>query len=225
MSACKIVILGAGLHAGVVIETLRLQGMESPVGILDDHPAKQGLNLDGIPVIGTLTQLPTLFKEGRVTAAVLGIGNIRLRARTADIYRQAKRIGLQMVSVVHPAAFVSPSAELRGGAFVGPGVIVHAHSTLGENVVVYCGTTIDHDNVIGDHVFFGPGVHTAGEVQIGAGAYLGPGAVIGSGCRVGTGSIVGAGAVVLKDVPPGWLVAGAPARNLKPVAVWEQERD
>ncbi len=32
------------------------------------------------------------------------------------------------------------------------------------------------------------------------------------GVRVGKGSVVAAGAVVLKDVPPGLVVAGVPAR-------------
>jgi acetyltransferase-like isoleucine patch superfamily enzyme len=95
---------------------------------------------------------------------------------------------------------------------------------LGDDVTIYTGSTIDHDNVVGDHVFISPGVHTAGQVHIESGAYIGPGAVIGSQCRIGAGSIVGAGAVVIADVPPGCLVAGVPARTLKSVEEWEQER-
>lgn len=44
------------------------------------------------------------------------------------------------------------------------------------------------------------------------GAYLGAAAVLVPGIEVGRAAIVGAGSVVTKDVPPGAIVAGSPAR-------------
>jgi acetyltransferase-like isoleucine patch superfamily enzyme len=44
------------------------------------------------------------------------------------------------------------------------------------------------------------------------GATLGSGAVVLGGVRIGAGALVGAGAVVTKDVEPGAVVAGVPAR-------------
>lgn len=43
-------------------------------------------------------------------------------------------------------------------------------------------------------------------------ASIGSGAVILSGITIGAESVVGAGAVVTRDVPPGSVVAGSPAR-------------
>jgi acetyltransferase-like isoleucine patch superfamily enzyme len=45
-------------------------------------------------------------------------------------------------------------------------------------------------------------------------AYIGAGAVILPGVEIGSGAVVGAGAVVTKDVPPGAVVAGCPAKIL-----------
>ena len=47
--------------------------------------------------------------------------------------------------------------------------------------------------------------------------FIGARALILKGVRVGRGAVVGAGAVVTKDVPPGQIVAGNPARVLGPV--------
>ncbi len=52
------------------------------------------------------------------------------------------------------------------------------------------------------------------ETVVERGASLGSGAVVLGGVRVGAGAIVGAGAVVTRDVSPGAVVAGSPARVL-----------
>jgi UDP-2-acetamido-3-amino-2,3-dideoxy-glucuronate N-acetyltransferase len=43
-------------------------------------------------------------------------------------------------------------------------------------------------------------------------ASLGSGVIVLGGVRIGAGALVGAGAVVTRDVPPGELVVGVPAR-------------
>ena len=47
------------------------------------------------------------------------------------------------------------------------------------------------------------------------GASIGAGAVIVCGVTIGENAMVGAGAVVTRDVPPGAVVAGNPARDIK----------
>ena len=55
-------------------------------------------------------------------------------------------------------------------------------------------------------------------VVIGDDCFIGHGAIVLMGVTVGNGSIVGAGAVVTKNVPPGSVVAGNPARVVGSVA-------
>jgi maltose O-acetyltransferase len=49
-------------------------------------------------------------------------------------------------------------------------------------------------------------------IAIGANAWLGGGAIVLAGVTVGADAVVGAGAVVTRDVPPGTVVVGSPAR-------------
>ena len=53
--------------------------------------------------------------------------------------------------------------------------------------------------------------------MIGDNVWLGGGAIVLAGVTIGADSVVGAGAVVTRDVPPGVVVVGNPARVLRPV--------
>ena len=53
-------------------------------------------------------------------------------------------------------------------------------------------------------------------VTIGNDVWIGHGAVILPGVSIGTGAVIGANAVVTKDVPPYMIVAGVPAKILRP---------
>jgi len=62
-------------------------------------------------------------------------------------------------------------------------------------------------------------------VTLRRGAYIGAGAIILPGVEIGECAVVGAGAVVTRDVAAGTIVAGVPARLLKPVHTTMQQGD
>lgn len=58
-------------------------------------------------------------------------------------------------------------------------------------------------------------------VVIGDHVWIGARASILKGVTIGDGAVIAAGAVVTKDVPPGTLVAGSPARAIRSDVTWE----
>lgn len=69
-----------------------------------------------------------------------------------------------------------------------------------------------------DRTQAGAGDGTVAPVVLGRGCYLGAGALLLPGVTVGENAVVAAGAVVTRDVPPGTVVGGVPARVLKEAA-------
>ncbi|CAI4029611.1 maltose O-acetyltransferase [Nitrospira tepida] len=59
------------------------------------------------------------------------------------------------------------------------------------------------------------GLEYARPIRIGDDVWIGGGAIILAGVTIGDGSVVGAGSVVVRDVPPGRVVVGNPARVVR----------
>lgn len=73
---------------------------------------------------------------------------------------------------------------------------------------------VGHDAVIGDGCEIAPLTSVGGHVELGRDVRVGQGATFKPFVKVGDGARIGMGAVVTKDVPPGEVWAGCPARPL-----------
>lgn len=212
----KVLGLGAGGHAKVIIEILRLNKSYEIIGLLDTKPELKGKSLLGLPILGSDELLPQLMHDG-ISHFFVGLGSIGDTKARQRLFELATQYGMNPIDVIHPQAVISPSAEFGAGITVMAGAVINASACLGVNVIVNTGSLVEHDCVIGDHVHIATGAQLASTVQIGAGAHIGAGATVRQGITIGKGAIVGAGAVVVKAVPHHIVVAGVPARLLRQV--------
>lgn len=209
----RVVGLGAGGHAKVVIDTLNLLGCYELVGLLDSNRELWNTNVLGIPVLGDDDLLPQLWEQG-VRHAFVGLGGAGNTEPRRRVYCMARECRMTIVDAIHPSAVVASSAKLGNGPTILANAVVNADARLGDNVTINTGAIVEHECIISDHVHIATGARLGGGVYVGSGSHIGLGASVRQDIRIGENAIVGAGAVVVKDVPDGVVVVGVPARIL-----------
>jgi UDP-perosamine 4-acetyltransferase len=197
-------------HAKVVLELCEADPQLTAIGLLDDVPENRRRSVRGLEVLGGIDDLQRLRVQG-AEGVLLGFGAHEGRG---EIAREISRAGLALPMVRHPTAQLAPSARCEPGAQLLCGAIVGADALVGEAAMVNTAAVLDHDVRVEAGAVIGPNATIGGRAKVGVEAFVGAGATILPDRTVGRGATVGAGAVVTRDVVPGAVVAGVPARPL-----------
>lgn len=199
---------GAGREVAWLVEDINLDRPTYEfLGFLDDSATE---TVEGYPILGDVaTWLKNPDRRVHVVCAVgSSFSRFRLVQRLTDV-------GVQFATLIHPSVHYSRWVEF------GPGTIVRANNSLTTNVSVgaHCllstGCTVGHDTRLEDFVSLMPGVNISGDVVCGTGSYFGTGSAVINGVSVGAWTVVGAGGIVTRDLPPGVVAVGVPAKPIK----------
>lgn len=183
----RVIVIGAGGHGRSVAEAILLLGRDEIVGFVDDD-ADANSKVWTYPILGRTDSLYTL--RVLTDAVVVAIGNNAVREKLYALVRDA---GFELLSVIHPAAFVSPTATLGAGCAVMAGAVVGTEAQLGEGVIVNCGATVDHHCRVDAFGHLGVNACMAGGSVLGHRAWMQAGSALGYGVQVEDGAVLAPG--------------------------------
>lgn len=206
----KIIIIGAGGHAKVLIDAL-LSANEHIYALTDNNSKRKGSKVFGIPIIGDDEKI--LSYASNEILLVNGLGSTHSTALRKKLYNKWITKGYEFKTIIHPSATVSLLANIAKASQILANAVVNASASVAENCIINTAAIVEHDCQIDKHVHIAPNATVLGGVNIGAESHIGAGATILQNLAVGERCLVGAGAVVVKSVATGQKVLGVPAKG------------
>jgi maltose O-acetyltransferase len=138
---------------------------------------------------------------------------VRIRINTFVLRRVIAETGKGVRAYGFPNLISPESIRIGDRSTVNYGVVINGRGgvTIGRRVRLSSNVALESEFLQVDRI---PRKHSTKPIVIEDNVWIGSGAIVLAGVTVGRNSVVAAGAVVTKDVPPGCIAAGVPARAL-----------
>lgn len=159
----NLLILGAGQYGRLVKETAEAMECFSRIDFLDDNS----------PIaLGKMQDFEAYAEVYH--CAVVAMGNPQIRKTWLDRLEQA---GFELPVLIHPKAYVSPSAQLGKATVVEPMSVVNSEAVVERGCLVCAGSVINHN------------AHVMPVCQIDCNAVVASNAVVPEGTKVFSGTV------------------------------------
>jgi FlaA1/EpsC-like NDP-sugar epimerase len=109
-----VVIYGAGRGGALLVRTLledRVHAL-APVGFIDDDPAKRRLRLEGVPVLGTFEEMPSILAKYSIAEVLISIKGFD-RQRLAEVAALCRERGVTIRSMRFALEEIGPVPTVR----------------------------------------------------------------------------------------------------------------
>ena len=162
----RLFILGAGGYGRTIADLASQLGEYYQISFLDDHST-------GENILGTCEDVFRFLDDRTEVYPAFGSGELRMKW-----LRRLMLAGCAIPSLVHPRAYVSPTAVIGAGSMVLPMAVVNTEVSVGQGCIINIGVLVDHGCVIEDGVHLAPGAIVKAENRIPSGMKVESGAVI-----------------------------------------------
>ena len=161
------------------------------------------------------------------------IGNGVALCTGAVCYRGAR---IDEGCIIADGATVRERAHLLANVRVGKYAVIEHGATVGSGSRIQAHALISENMTLGDDVFIGPHVSTAGDLYMGnnpvglaltgiaSHVRIGGNVTLLPGISIGEGAVIAAGSVVAHDVAAKTLVGGNPARLIRRLTEEDEEK-
>ncbi len=150
----RLIILGAGGFGRTIADIADQLQSYAEIKYLDDMS-------DSEAVIGKISDLEKFINDNTVFFSAIGDNPLR-----CELIEKIQGLGGKVVSVVHPSAYISPTAMIGGGVAILPHASIGTNVVIGSGCIINMNAIIDHDCILDSGVHIAPGAIVKGENHI-----------------------------------------------------------
>ena len=197
----KILIIGSGEHAKIVIENILEQNIYKPFGMVNFNSKEKNRSYYGCKVVCNYKNLKSFLKKQKKEHFffIIGIGTLKGNMSVrAKIFNEVKKY-LKPINVINPKSHVSKFSKIGKGNLIETFAKISAGASIGNNCVIESHSSINHDQKIGNNVFIATNVAFAGS-SIGNNSLICDGAVISFKKKIGSNCIISDGSFVATNI-------------------------
>lgn len=191
MSKPKLLLYGGKSFSDTIEELAVTCGYEIVARIDDYDPCP--------PSVITLDCAAKIYPSSSHSIA-LSIGYNDLIARL-EAYHRITRLGYIAATLVHPTAYVSPSALVGQGSLIMAQSCVDCRVVIGEICVLWPRACINHDVFVDRNTFISPNATLCGNVHVGESSFVGASAVIVDGASLAPKTFLKMGTIYSNRAP------------------------
>lgn len=196
----RVVIIGAGKGAEVVLDILLDDPNKYVVGLVDDHVTS--FAYFNIPVVSkSIMNFPQEARKAAFDSVIVSLGsNLRSMEFRAQIYEYYRACDLVFTNAVSKSAEIRRFTKIGRGNIIGSRVYIGTTTFIGNNNCISYGAMIGHHNLIGDHNLLGPNIVTSGSVEIGSNCIISAGVTFINKVSIGNNVILPVNFAVNRDL-------------------------
>lgn len=208
----KIIIIGGGGHAKVLISIIKKIKKYSIIGYTDT--TNNGIIL-GIKYLGNDKILKKIIDTNPGCNAIVGIGQTTINNKRKLLFNKIKKMGFKIPTIISPQAIINENVNIGNGTVVFDGVIINSGSKISKNCILNTRSLIEHDCLIANNVFIGPNTILSGNVKINSNSFIGTNATIIQNISIPSNCLIGAGSVIINSIKKSGVYVGNPAKKIK----------
>ena len=196
----RIVVIGAGKGAEVVIDLLRDDYNKTIVGLVDDNVKTMQNYL--YPILDcTVEDFPNRIERSSFDTVIISFGaDLRSMKKRSEVFQHYKSKGIKFTNVISSKALVKSGVIIGEGNLIGDNVYIGTMTEIGDNNSISYSAIIGHHNTIGSHNLIAPSVNTSGSVIIGNNCIIPAGVNVINRLKIGDSCVFPLGYNVNSDV-------------------------
>lgn len=208
----KIIIIGGGGHAKVIISIIKKIKLYTILGYTD---IKDRGHILGVKYLGTDSKLEKIIIQHPVCSAVIGVGKIDLDNKRQSIKQKLIDLKFILPTIISPTAIINEDVIIGSGTVVFDQSVINSGTKIGQMAIINTNCVVEHDCSLDDDVFIGPNSTICGGVFIHKNSFIGAGATIIPNLNITENCLIGAGSVIINNLNIPGTYVGVPGKLIK----------